>query len=130
MTVAFNRKSEKQVRRHLRKNMPQAEAVLWSRLRRKGVEGFKFRRKYSVENFVLDFYCPGLKLAIEVDGDSHFAVGAQERDLTRQEAIESYGIKVLRFTNTDVFENLDGVMERILEHARPPLSPLLVKEGK
>ena len=56
----------------LRNNMPKAELILWSTLKSKGLDEYKFRRQYSVAQFVVDFYCPRLKLAIEVDGDSHF----------------------------------------------------------
>lgn len=115
MTKAFNQTSEKLKRRMLRKNMPKAEVVLWSKLKDKGLYGYKFRRQYSVREFVIDFYCPELKLAIEVDGDSHFIEGAEERDRERQRIIESYGITFLRFTNTEVYESLDGVMEKIVE---------------
>jgi very-short-patch-repair endonuclease len=67
---------------------------------------------------VLDFYCPELKLAIEVDGDAHFQAGAGEYDRERQRYIESLGIRVLRFTNLEVFERLDDVAGGIAEVAR------------
>jgi very-short-patch-repair endonuclease len=75
----------------------------------------KFRRQYSVGAFVIDFYCPELKLAIEVDGDSHFQQGAEKRDADRETFIKQYGIKFLRFTNSDVRENLYGVLTQIWE---------------
>lgn len=65
---------------------------------------------------MVDFYCPQQKLAIEIDGDSHFAAGAEEYDKERQEVIESYGISFLRFTNAEVRENIEGVVLRIKEH--------------
>ncbi len=98
--------------------MPPAEFILWSQLRDKGLKGYKFRRQYSVENFVLDFYCPKLKLAIEVDGDSHFVEGADMSDRERQTIIESFGINFLRFTNREIYENINGVMNKILEYIR------------
>jgi len=64
----------------------------------------------------MDFYCPQLKLAIEIDGESHFTVGSEEYDRERQEVIESYGISFLRFTNTEVRENIEGVVLRIKEY--------------
>ncbi len=64
--------------------MPVAERLLWSRLRGKLIAGYKFRRQYSVESFVIDFYCPQAKLAIEVDGESHYRSGAEEYDRLRQ----------------------------------------------
>ncbi len=95
--------------------MPQAEVILWSQLKEKGLVGHKFRRQYSVEKFVLDFYSPKLKLAIEVDGDSHFVEGSHERDRERQKIIETFGITFLRFTNKEINENIDGVLNKIME---------------
>jgi very-short-patch-repair endonuclease len=99
----------KQRRRALRKNLSKSEAIMWKNLSHRQMHGYKFRRQYSVDQYVLDFYCPELKLAIEVDGDSHFIPGAEDYDKSRQAYIEAYGIRFLRFTNTDVCENLDGV---------------------
>jgi very-short-patch-repair endonuclease len=121
MTQYFNKASEKEKRRSLRNNMPKAELAIWSKLRGKQMLGYKFRRQYSVDRYVLDFYCPELKLAIEIDGDSHFQVGAVADDKHRQAFIESFGISFLRFTNEDALKNLDGVLEtirqRVLETA-------------
>ena len=63
--------------------------------------------------YVVDFYCPALKLAIEIDGDNHFQPGEQEKDGERQQVIESVGIQFLRFRNNEVRENLRGVLEAI-----------------
>lgn len=104
--------------------MPRAEVILWSKLKDKGLKGYKFRRQYSVEGFVIDFYCPKIKLAVEVDGDSHFTEGADTRDKERQAIIESFGITFLRFTNKEIYENTDGVLNKIMEHLpKPPLTP-------
>ena len=116
MTKVYNKEIEKCKRRLLRKNMPQAEIILWSNLRNKILRGYKFRRQYSVKNFVLDFYCPKLKLAIEVDGGSHFIEGADVRDKERQTIIETFGISFLRFTNKEIQENINGVLEKIMEN--------------
>ena len=119
--------------------MTKAEVVLWSKLKNRQLGGERFLRQYSVDQYVLDFYCPRLRLAIEADGDSHFATGAREYDKQREEHIEVYGIQFLRFTNSDVGNNLDGVLLSILErieerqkrlpdiphsHQNPPRSPL------
>ncbi len=96
--------------------MPNAEIQLWRYLSRKQMMGHKFRRQYGVDRYVVDFYCPALKLGIEIDGDSHFQPGAIERDSERQKYIESFGIEFLRFTNADIYENLDGVIDKIAEH--------------
>ncbi|MGD1045616.1 MAG: endonuclease domain-containing protein [Bacteroidota bacterium] len=113
MTRVFNRVSETPRRKSLRHSMPEAEVILWSKLQRRQVDGLKFRRQYSVGRFVVDFYCTELKLAIEVDGDSHFKPGAEWRDAERETFIKQYGIKFLRFTNSDVRENLYGVLTQI-----------------
>jgi len=137
MTQLFNRFGEKSLRRRIRNEMPRCEVILWSRLKGKQLEGFKFRRQYSVGKYILDFYCPELKLGIELDGDSHFGDGAEQRDCERQHFIESGGIRVLRYNNIDVIQNLDGVINSIADSI-PSSSdcrnsdlpkPLLVKEG-
>jgi len=113
--------------------MPSAESVLWSKLRRRQLLGYKFRRQYSVGTYVVDFYCVELRLAIEVDGDSHYQGGAQERDKDRETFIKSFGIDFLRFRNVEVFEQLSAVLDsiarRVLEHPKPPCSPPFVQGG-
>ena len=111
MTEIYNRHELKSRRQELRNNMPPAEVILWQRLRGRQVLGYKFRRQYSVGPYVLDFYCFGLRLAIELDGDSHFREGAAQKDREREDFIRGFGIHVLRFLNTDVYENLEGLLE-------------------
>lgn len=113
MTKIFNRKSEKKRRITLRKSMPKAEVILWSRLKGKQIYGYKFRRQHSIGPYIVDFYCPKLKLSIEVDGSSHFKQKAKLKDMERQKYIESFGIRFLRYLNTDIYENLDGVVNHI-----------------
>jgi very-short-patch-repair endonuclease len=95
--------------------MPKSEVLLWTILKNKQMHGERFLRQYSVDQYILDFYCPRLKLAIEVDGDSHYNQSAQEYDKERQNYIETFGIHFLRFTNTDICENIDGVCQTIWE---------------
>jgi very-short-patch-repair endonuclease len=111
MTLAFNKKKEQEKRRYLRKNMPKAEVLLWCKLKNKQIHGERFLRQYSVDQYVIDFYCPQLKLAIEIDGDSHFIPGAEEQDKARQDYIEAFGIRFLRFINDDIYKNIDGVCQ-------------------
>ena len=99
----------------LRKSMPTAELILWSKLKNKQLLGHKFRRQYGVESYSVDFYCPKVKLALELDGDSHYNEGSEEEDRERHNFIERYGITILRFTNDDVKRNLHGVMLAIEE---------------
>ena len=136
MTQFFNKSTEKAKRRRLRSDSPTAETTIWTSLRRKNIVGYRFRRQYSVGPYVIDFYCPALKLAVEIDGDSHFIGDAVEDDKQRQAFIESFGIRFLRFTNRDIYDNLEGVLEAItsvaLAKSDPPQtkqSPLLTKEG-
>ncbi len=79
------------------------------------MEGFKFRRQYSVGPYVIDFYCPALNLAVEIDGDSHFQ--RDSNDKPRQYYIENFGIRFSRFTNEEVYNNLEGVLEVIRQAA-------------
>lgn len=111
MTRKYNRYSEKDKRRHLRENMPKAEVLLWTKLTGRQLLGYKFRRQYSIGPYIVDFHCAELKLAIELDGDSHFAEGGQGYDEKRDEYLESFGIQVLRFLHTDVYDNIEGVLE-------------------
>jgi very-short-patch-repair endonuclease len=129
MTKLYNKTSEKLKRQQLRREMTKAEKLLWEKLKSQQLENCKFRRQYSVDKFVIDFYSPEIKLAIEVDGDSHFQDGAVEYDAERQIFIESVGIKFLRFTNDEVYHNLEGVIEviagKIQSLRRPPQPPLV-----
>jgi very-short-patch-repair endonuclease len=115
MAEHYNIEKLKKRRQTLRNNLSKAEAILWNHLSRKQMLGYKFRRQYSVDQYVIDFYCPRLKLAIEIDGDSHFVSRADERDKARQEHIKAYGFRFLRFTNEDVYKNIDGVCQNIYE---------------
>jgi len=118
MTKLFNKTSEKLKRRQLGRNITKAEAIVWQKLRCKQIENCKFRNQYSVEPFVLDFYSPEIKLAIEIAGESHFQEGAAHYGKERQIFIESTGINFWRFTNNQVYENLNGVLEIIAQKIR------------
>lgn len=95
--------------------MPAPEALLWSKLKGKQLKGFKFRRQYGVGNYILDFYCPTRRLAIEIDGDSHYIGDAHLKDLERQRIIAGYNISFLRFTNREVMDNITEVIQIIGE---------------
>jgi len=115
MTQIYNKTSEKDKRKQLRNNMTTAENILWGKIKGKQIETCKFRRQYSINQFVIDLYCPELKLAIEIDGESHFQDDAIKYDKERQVLIESIGVQFLRFNNNEVYNNLDGVLEVITE---------------
>lgn len=108
-----NRKSLKEVRRRLRRSLTPSEATLWKALQGSRLAAKKFRRQHSIGNYVVDFYCPECKLAIELDGEKHFNSMASEYDLRRTEFLKQHGISVLRFENRAVFENQSAVLEAI-----------------
>ena len=108
----YTKKSEQIKRRILRNNMTEAEKLLWSEIRNKRL-GVRFLRQYSIYNFVVDFYSPGIKLAIEVDGVTHNSPEEIENDKIRQEQIESHKITFLRFTNQEVYNKMNYVVDSI-----------------
>ena len=113
MTSVFNKKSQTPMRKLFRRNLSKAEILLWLELKNKKINGHKFRRQYSVGRYVVDFYCPELKLAIEVDGGSHLTASSHEYDKQRESFIKSFGVKFLRFNNRDIENNLEQVLEKI-----------------
>ena len=118
-----NRKSMKEIRRNLRHSLTPAEATLWKALQGSKLAGKKFRRPHSVGNYVVDFYCPECKLAIELDGEKHFNSLASEYDLRRTEFLKRCDIEVLRFENRAVFEHSEGVLEAIRRRLTTPSPP-------
>lgn len=111
----FNDKSDLGVRRKLRKNMPAPEIILWQKIRAGQISGIKFRRQYSIQKYVVDFYCPSRRLAVEIDGESHYTGEAIKYDEARQRTIEANNIKILRFTNKEVMDNIEGVISKIIQ---------------
>ena len=103
----------KQIARKLRKDMTLAEILLWKELKGKKVLGYDFHRQKPIDEYVVDFYCPRLKLILEIDGDSHD--GKEESDKIRQEKLESLGLTVLRFWDLDVKANVDGIVGQLKE---------------
>lgn len=96
----------------LRKNMTEAEKILWFHLKQKP-DGFKFRRQHPLGVYIADFYCHKLKLVIELDGSVHNVDEVKANDEIRQRVIEESGIKVIRFTNERVFNDLEMVIQEI-----------------
>src|SRR5688500_1095820 len=103
-------------RKSLRKEGTAAEAVLWSCLKCRQLEGKKFRRQRSIYNMIVDFYCPEERLIIELDGEDHFTSPGAEDDCKRDAKLEALGFTVLRYENCDVFEQLEGVLLDIKQH--------------
>lgn len=102
--------SLKERRRELRRNQTDAERFLWNMLRNKQLCGAKFFRQYSFGPYIMDFYCPAVKLAIELDGGQHGQPGNMAYDQARTEYLNADGIEVIRFWNSDVMDNMDGVL--------------------
>ena len=103
----------KENRKTLRNNSTSAEATLWDFLKNSQLEGRKFRRQHSIENYILDFYCPAEKINVELDGAGHYTNEGSEKDKIRDEFLANLGIRVLRFENRDIFENINKVLELI-----------------
>lgn len=114
MSYNYNNSKLKERRRSLRRNQTDAEIKLWSVLRNRQCNGYRFLRQYSISPYILDFFCPKLRLAIELDGGQH--VGQKVYDEQRTKFLVNQNITVLRFWDNEVLENLEGVYQRILEH--------------
>lgn len=110
--------------RELRSNMTDAERALWSRLRRKQLNGYQFYRQKIIGNYIVDFYCPKAGLVIEVDGAQHYSEEMLEADRQRDDYLRGNALTVMRFSNLEVRQNLDGVVERVLERLESPSVPL------
>ncbi|MBR1551230.1 MAG: endonuclease domain-containing protein [Muribaculaceae bacterium] len=125
MKRSKNLKDKKESRRELRTNMTIAEAALWKLLKNKNVAGLQFRRQFSIDKYILDFYCPELKLAIELDGDYHYHMSQPRADYVRDQYLsENFGIKTLRFENKVVFSQQWVITNSILhEKATQQSSP-------
>lgn len=101
--------------RELRNKETETEQIIWSWLRAKQQDGFKFRRQELIGNYIVDFVCYNKRLIIEIDGGQHNEANNLEKDELRTKWLESQRFHVVRFWNNEVAENLDGVMVKILE---------------
>ncbi len=99
--------------RRLRKNMTDAELILWSPLRRKQITGLQFYRQKPIGKHIVDFYCYAASLVIEVDGGQHYSDEGKSQDEERTRQLCKKGLTVLRFSNLDVLQNLEGVLRTI-----------------
>ncbi len=114
-TQKYNRPEQKSLRRDLRKGGEAPEAVMWTLLKNRQLDGMRFRRQFGVGPYVLDFYCPEIKLGVELDGAPHFMSGNFGCDDVREEYLfREHGIRIVRFENRDLFYNQDGVVKVIL----------------
>lgn len=113
----FNSKKNKPLRRNLRNAATPHEIKLWTYLRRDQL-GYRFRRQYGIGKYIVDFYCPDKKLVVELDGSHHFEEDAINYDEKRTEFLESLDYTVLRFTDSDINVNIEGVLLKISEVLR------------
>ncbi|MFM7220710.1 MAG: endonuclease domain-containing protein [Nodosilinea sp.] len=131
MSQIFNKAEYKPRRQALRGKMTEPEKKLWQILRGQQM-GVKFRRQHGIGHYIADFYCPELKLVIEVDGDSHKSAEAQVYDAIRHDFMASLGITTLRFTNDEVMNHIEGVHQHLTQYLNtvlekfspPPIPPL------
>jgi len=121
----FNTKSLKERRRELRRNQTNTEKILWELLRGRRLDGFKFYRQYSIGPYVVDFYCPQLRLAIEIDGSQHTEREIVIYDKERSNYFNSVNIQILRFWNEEIEKNVEVVLEKIKKHAKHSINPRL-----
>lgn len=115
MQKTFNQLKQKTLRRALRQQPIACEQILWGKVRNGQLGGFKFKRQFSVDKYVVDFYCAEKNLVMKIDGATHESDEEVRHDEMRQKFLEEQGLIVKRYTNTDVKENLEAVLENILE---------------
>jgi very-short-patch-repair endonuclease len=111
----YNTRSNKNFRKQLRNSLTAAEAVLWQNLRGRQLLGKKFRRQVSIGRYIVDFYCPEAGLVIELDGERHFSITIDEYEAQRTKYLEEDGLRIIRFENKELYDNLEGVLEMIKE---------------
>lgn len=99
--------------RILRKNMTFAESLLWGCLKKKQINGIRFRRQHPIRNFIVDFYCHSASLVIEIDGGVHLKEEQSERDENRTWELQNMGLKVIRFNNKEVISDLERILIEI-----------------
>ncbi|NVN90143.1 MAG: endonuclease domain-containing protein [Desulfuromonadales bacterium] len=112
-------------RRKLRRTQTDAERAFWSRVRNGQFFGLKFFRQYSIGPYILDFYCPAKKVAVELDGGQHNLSDGREYDAERTAYLNGHGIVVVQFWNNEVLQEIEGVLMRLEQQLiTPPVLPL------
>lgn len=102
--------------RDLRNNMTEAERRVWYYIRNKQLEGIQFYRQRPVGPYIVDFYCPRKRLIIEIDGSQHLTPEGLKKDAIRDAFLRKLHFRVLRFNNSEVMTNIEGVIERVMEY--------------
>ena len=108
--IKINKNRQKQRRQRLRNNATPWERKLWRYLQNSKLEGYKFRRQQGIESYIVDFYCAEFKLIIELDGGGHFVAEKMKKDKKKESGLESWGYTILRYTNNEIMENIEGVL--------------------
>ncbi|MBU1146262.1 endonuclease domain-containing protein [Patescibacteria group bacterium] len=137
--IIYNTKLVKFARQN-RKDSPEPEIKMWNQILKNRSTGYKFTRQKPIQDFIADFYCSRLRLAIEIDGDTHYLTDKKQcYDAKRTKVLNNLGIKVIRYTNLDVTKNIEGVYEDLIVQIRirekelgltPPNLPLSGEENK
>jgi very-short-patch-repair endonuclease len=109
--------------RQLRERMTVAEILMWNKLKNKQFNGYKFRRQHPIHKFIVDFYCHELKMIIEIDGKYHDSEEQKNEDFKRSELLQFQGMKEIRFTNEEINNDLEGVLNKIEEFINPLPQP-------
>ena len=123
MSFLKNDPTLKERRRVLRRNQTDAERLFWLKVRNRHLSGLKFFRQYSFGPYILDFYCPGEKVAIELDGGQHNLPERIVYDTERTAFLETHNIEVIRYRNSDVLLNIEGVLEHLVRRLQAKANP-------
>jgi very-short-patch-repair endonuclease len=124
MKFTRNDPTLKQRRQELRGNLTEAEKAFWRKVRNRQFNGMRFFRQYSIGPYILDFYCPTVKIAIELDGGQHNQSEKKEYDEARSEYLKMQGINVIRFWNHEVLIDMQSVLNKLHMRVTPPDLPL------
>ena len=116
ISARHNLKEQTDLRKSLRNNATIPEAILWRRLKGKQVNGLKFRRQFGVGPYILDFYCPEIRLSIELDGEVHNNYSVEEHDNIRTSFLNENNIREFRFKNDVVYHNIESIVEEIIQY--------------
>jgi very-short-patch-repair endonuclease len=125
MNFLKNDPTLKQRRRELRRNQTDAERALWAKVRNQQVFGMRFFRQYSIGPYILDFYCPTVKLAVELDGGQHNQSDNREYDSARSEYLKAQGIDVMRFWDNEALLDIQSVLSKLALKVTPLRPPLI-----
>ncbi len=117
MKIHYEKKLKK-FARNLRRNMTDAERFFWSKVRSRQLQGYQFYRQKPIGIYIVDFYCPVAKLVVEIDGGQHFDDQKMKKDKKRDAFLTGLGLRILRFSDREIFENIEGVIENVLEELR------------